>query len=182
MFPIPPSFTIVPSLSFKHLTHCQIFINHQQCVQFSAREHKQSFATHFIKWHPYKVICAVHQDKQMRPPAARGPILKLHILLSSPKGQSWDLSKTIATHQPGGSTNVQRFSMSPQAIWEFAVSLGMCDTQNGIEQLSAHFSKCHTAASSEDCSNLGLGNNSVVKGTGRLPPGVVPAQKHQAWI
>lgn len=32
--------------------------------------------------------------------------------------------------------------MSPQAIWEFAVSQGMCDTQNCIEQLSARFSKC----------------------------------------
>lgn len=56
-----------------------------------------------------------------------------------------------------------------QAIWKFAVSLGMCDTQNGVEQLSAHFSKCCTAASMENCSNSGVANNSVVKEAGRLP-------------
>lgn len=31
---------------------------------------------------------------------------------------------------------IQKLSMGPQAIWEFIVSPGMCDTQSGIEQLN----------------------------------------------
>lgn len=80
------------------------------------------------------MICTVHQDKQMRLPAARGLRVMLHTLLSSPKGHLG--TSPDGAYQSGGATMVQRLSLQPQGFWDFTVSPGMCDTQTGIEQLN----------------------------------------------
>lgn len=118
----------------------------------------------------------------MRPPAARGRILRLHTLLSSPKGHPGTSPKPLQH------SSQEELLRSKGSLWDprpsgSLQSLRECVTlKTVLNSLTWHLSKCCTVARTEGCSNSGMGDNSVVKGAGRLPPGVMLAQKQQAWI